>query len=82
MFECKLIMENAKIKEMTGTEVLSFVPFTFDLNSVTAYRQSLNDDAEPEEYTVVYTERGEVWCIDVSYDEFSYQMKLHKNKKV
>jgi len=71
-------MENSKIKEMTGTEVLSFVPFSFNLSTVTAYRQSVDDNGDPEEYSVVYTEIGQVWCIDVPYGEFDYTMNKFK----
>ena len=75
MFECNIVMENKRIKEMTGREELSFVPFSFDLSIVTGFRQSLTDEGDLEDYSVVYTEYGDVWCIDVSYDDFKHEIK-------
>ena len=79
MFECNIVMENKKLREMTGQENLIFPPFSFDLSIVTGYRQSVNDEGELEDYTVLYTEFGDVWCIDVSYDEFKHTYKKHED---
>ena len=32
--ECNLIMENLKVKEMTGKETLIEVPFSFDIGTI------------------------------------------------
>jgi hypothetical protein len=77
--ECILIMENQKIKEMTGKENLIEVPFTFEMNSVVSYRQSINDEGYLEDYTVVYTEFGNAYCIDITYGEFNYMHKKFRD---
>lgn len=77
--DCKLIMENLKVKEMTGKETLIEVPFSFEIGSVTAYRQSVDDEGYPEDYTVVYTELGSSYCIDITYGEFNYMHKKFRD---
>ena len=51
---------------------------------VTAYRQSVDDDSNPEEYSVIYTEYGDTFCIDISYGELNYMYKkyIDDNKTV
>jgi len=79
MLECKLILENSKIKEMTGQEVITFVPFSIDLDTIIGYRQSIDDDGELEDYCVIYTKFDQAWCIDLSYEEFKYTYKKYKD---
>lgn len=73
--DCNIIMNNIKIKELTGKESIILTPFSFDISMVTAYRQSIDDDSNPEDYTVIYTEYGDVYCIDITYGEFNYMYK-------
>ena len=84
MFECNMVMENKELREMTGQENLLFPAFSFNLDIVTAYRQSVSDDGDLEDYTVIYTEFGDTWCIDVPFDEFNYTYKkyIDDNKTV
>ena len=76
---CNLIMENLKVREMTGKETLIEVPFSFALDVVTSYRQSVDDEGYPEDYTVVYTDMGTSYCIDITYGEFDYMHKKFRN---
>ena len=75
--DCKIVMTNIKVKELTGRESILFMPFSFDISMITAYRQSVDDDSTPEEYTVIYTEYGDTYCIDISYGEFNYIYKKY-----
>jgi hypothetical protein len=77
--ECNLIMENLKVKEMTGKETLIEVPFSFDIGTIEAFRQSVDDEGYPEDYTVVYTDFGASYCIDISYGEFNYMHKKFRD---
>lgn len=77
---CNLIMENQKVKEMTGKETLVEVPFCFDIGTVLAYRQSIDEEGYPEEYTVLYTDLGISYCIDISYGEFNFMHKKFRDK--
>ena len=76
---CNLIMENQKVKEMTGKETLVEVPFCFDIGTVLAYRQSIDEEGYPEEYTVLYTDLGISYCIDISYGEFNFMHKKFRD---
>ena len=75
--DCKIVMTNIKVKELTGRESILFMPFSFDISIITAYRQSVDDDSTPEEYSVIYTEYGDTYCIDISYGEFNYMYKKY-----
>ena len=77
MQECNIVMSNLKVKELTGSESIISVHFSFDIDMVTAFRQSVDDDSTPEEYTVIYTEFGDTYCIDITYNEFKYIYKKH-----
>lgn len=79
MLECEIIMENIKLKEMVGKEVLLQVPFSFDLGIITGFRQSVDNDGNVEDYTVIYTKYNETYCIDIMYDEFKYIYKKFQN---
>lgn len=79
MFECNTIMEHSKLKEMTGKEILTFVPCSFDLSIVVGYRQSIDDDGVLEDYSVIYTKFNQIWCIDVPYEEFKYVYNKYIN---
>jgi hypothetical protein len=78
MIDCNIIMENKKIRELTGVESLILVPFSFDIDVIIAYRQSVDDEGNTEDYTVIYTDSGETWCIDIPYSELN---KIYKNYK-
>jgi len=77
IIDCKIVMTNLKVKELTGQESILFMPFSFDISMITAYRQSVDDNGEAEEYTVVYTEYGDTYCIDITYGEFNYMYKKY-----
>jgi hypothetical protein len=77
--DCKIIMTNLKVRELTGQDSIILMPFSFDISMVTAYRQSVDDDSIPEEYSVIYTEYGDTYCIDISYGEFNYIYKKYIN---
>ncbi len=77
LVETNIIMNNIKIKELTGKESIILTPFSFDISMITAYRQSVDDDSNPEDYTVIYTEYGDVYCIDITYGEFNYMYKKY-----
>lgn len=79
MFECEIIMENVKLKEMVGSAVLIQVPFSFDLSFITGFRQSVDDEGNVEDYTVIYTTNNESYCINVCYGEFKYIYKKYKD---
>lgn len=79
--DCKIVMTNIKVKELTGQESILFMPFSFDtcfdISMITAYRQSVDDNGNAEDYTVVYTEYGDTYCIDITYGEFNYMYKKY-----
>jgi hypothetical protein len=75
LVETKIVMSDLRVKELTGNDSIILMPFSFDISMVTAYRQSIDNEANPEDYTVVYTEYGDVYCIDITYGEFNYMYK-------
>jgi hypothetical protein len=79
MFECEIIMENVKLKEMVGKEVLIQVPFSFNLSIITGFRQSVDNEGNIEDYTVIYTNNNESYCIDIHYGEFKYIYKKYQD---
>jgi hypothetical protein len=72
-------MTNTKIKELTGQDSILLVPFSFDINIIVAYRQSIDDEGTLETYTVVFTEYGDNYCIDIPYSKFNNTYKTFIN---
>jgi len=68
--EYGLVLENMKLKEDLGIESLIFAKITVDITSLVAFRESVNDQGEPEPYTVIYLDNGQSFCIEVSYEDF------------
>jgi hypothetical protein len=68
--EYGLVLENMKLKEDLGIESLIFAKITVDITSLIAFRESVNDQGEPEPYTVIYLDNGQSFCIEVSYEDF------------
>lgn len=68
--EYGLVLENMKLKEDLGIESLIFAKITVDITSLIAFRESVNDQGEPEPYTVIYLDNGQSFCIEVPYDDF------------
>ena len=75
LVETKIVMTNLKVKELTGKDSVILMPFSFDISMVTAYRQSVDNEGNSEDFTVIYTEYGDVYCVDITYGEFNYMYK-------
>lgn len=75
LVETKIVMTNLKVKELTGKDSVILMPFSFDISMVTAYRQSVDDEGDAEDFTVIYTEYGDTYCVDITYGEFNYMYK-------
>jgi hypothetical protein len=67
---CNGVLENSRLNEITGSEHLILVPACIDLSYITSIRQSINNDGDLEDYTVLYTDMGTTLCIDTPYAEF------------
>lgn len=67
--EFEVVLENSKMKEDLGIEVLATAKCVIDLSSVIAYRESITEDDQPEPYTIVYF-AGFSWTLNIPYDEF------------
>jgi len=78
---CNGVLENTRLNEITGSEHLVFVPTCIDLDYIVSIRQSVNNDSEPEEYTVLYTDMGTTYCIDTPYEEFLDIFIKYKTEK-
>lgn len=74
-----LVLENSKMKEDLGIEQLHFSKCSFDLDGVIYYRESVDDDGEPEPYTLIIIDPGISICIDIPYDDF-HKLFIEKTK--
>ena len=68
--EFGLVLENSKMKEDMGIEQLIFSRITFDLTTITGFRESMNDMGDIEPYTVIYTDTAH-YCLDISDTDFA-----------
>jgi hypothetical protein len=75
MVEFNLVLENSRLKEDIGIEQLHFSKCTFNILSTEYYRESLDDNGDPEPYTTVITDTNLILCLDITYDAFD---KLYK----
>lgn len=73
--EYNVVLENSKLLEELGIEKLMFAKVTIDLTQVVVFRESLDANGDIEPYTIVYTEQGTSFCIDISYEDF--QIMFH-----
>ena len=57
------------LEELTGKEVLTEVAMSFDVTKVVAFRQSMDDDLEKTNKSIIYLINGESFIIDIPYNE-------------
>ena len=57
------------LQELTGQEQLSDVVMSFDVTKVVAFRESMGDDGEKTNKSVIYLVSGESFIIDIPYNE-------------
>lgn len=57
------------LEELTGKEVLTEVAMSFDVTKVVAFRQSMDDDLEKTNKSIIYLINGESFIIDIPYTE-------------
>jgi len=78
MLDCEFVLENAEKAEDLGIEMLITVPGSIDLSEVRHYRQSVDNDGNPEDFTIIYTVSNLTFCIDMTIGEFKYNYKKYK----
>ena len=69
--ETKAVMENSHLQELTGKQSLVFIPYSFQLDEVIAYRPSLDEVGEPEPYTNIFFKSGENECVEIEYSKLN-----------
>lgn len=57
------------LQEITGKEHLSDVTMSFDVTKVVAFRESMGDDGEKTNKSIIYLVSGESFIIDIPYNE-------------
>ena len=73
--EYNIVLENAKLKEDLGIESLIFAKITVDVTTIIAFRESIGNDNELEPYTIINTDSGHTFCIEIPYEDF--QIMFH-----
>lgn len=73
--EYNIVLENLKLKEDMGIDALIFAKITVDVAQLVSFRESVNDNGDIENYTVVHTLSGHTFCLDIPYEEF--QIMFH-----
>lgn len=76
MVHCKCLMVDLKLTELIGQDSVIHAPFSFNPKNIIAFRQSISDEGELEPYTLLYSEYGDTWCIDIPYEDYK---KIHLN---
>ena len=74
--EFEVVLENIKMKEDLGIEVLMTAKCVIDLSSVIAYRESVSEDEEIEPYTIVLLP-STIWTLNIPFPDFK---KLHNRE--
>jgi hypothetical protein len=77
MLEFNIVLENSRLKEDMGIEVLHFAKCMFNILEVDYYRESFDDEGTVEPYTVIILDKGIQITLDVPYDEFKDIYKKH-----
>ena len=75
--EFEVVLENIRMKEDLGIEVLATAKCVIDLASIIAYRESFSEDMEVEPYTIILLP-GVSWTINIPYNEF----KILHNREI
>ena len=57
------------LQELTGQEHLSDVNMCFDVTKVVAFRESMGDDGEKDNKSIIYLISGESFIIDIPYKQ-------------
>lgn len=57
------------LQELTGREHLSNVTISFDITKVIAFRESMDDDGDKTNKSIIYLVSGENFIIDIPYSE-------------
>ena len=57
------------LQELTSQEHLSDVFMSFDVTKVVAFRESMGDDDEKTNKSIIYLTSGESFIIDIPYNE-------------
>lgn len=70
MLEFNLVLENSRLKEDIGIEVLHFAKCMFNILDVEYYRESFDDEGNVEPYTVIILDTGIQISLDIPYEEF------------
>ena len=68
--EYSIVLENGKLKEDLGIESFIFAKLTVDVTTVIAFRESVGNDGEMEPYTIINTDSGHTFCIEIPYEDF------------
>jgi hypothetical protein len=76
LFQTEVILENAHEKELLGKSEDIFVKYTLNLNDVSSFRETLDDDGNLEPFTQVYLKSGHSHCINITFSNF---LKIMQN---
>lgn len=76
--EFEIVLENTRMKEDLGIEVLATAKCVVDLASIIGYRESFSDNMEVEPYTVILFSPGFSWTLNIPYNEF----KILHNREI
>jgi len=75
MLEFNIVLENSRLKEDIGIEVLHFAKCMINILDVEYYRESFDDEGSVEPYTVIILGTGIQITLDVEYNNFK---EIHK----
>lgn len=77
MLEFNIVLENSRLKEDIGIEVLHFAKCMINILDVEYYRESFDDEGSIEPYTLIILGTGIQISLDIPYEEFKDIYKKH-----